>query len=84
MGHLGPDDYKEIPDVKVKTTKNGKTVEYNFTDGIGKISLKYAVHIKNELKLKFLPAAFQIRFKGTMLSITFLIWQSDDTICIRL
>jgi RNA-dependent RNA polymerase len=65
VGHLGPDDYKEISDVEVKATNmHGKPVTYNFTDGIGKISVEYATYCKNKLGLKVLPSAFQIRFKG--------------------
>lgn len=76
MGSLGPDDYKEIPDVEVKaTSKNGKAVTYNFTDGIGKISLEYAMHCKNKLGLKVLPSAFQIRFKGKQ---NFNCWESKN------
>jgi RNA-dependent RNA polymerase len=46
------------------TNKHGKPVTYNFTDGIGKISVEYATYCKNKLGLKVLPSAFQIRFKG--------------------
>ncbi|CAD6191768.1 unnamed protein product [Caenorhabditis auriculariae] len=42
----------------------GVTGNYCFTDGCGKISLKFALKMMHLLKLPVLPVCFQVRFKG--------------------
>ena len=51
-------NFIEIPDILVD--------DYNFTDGIGKISLKKAWEMKEiaGIKVPHVPSAFQIRFQG--------------------
>ena len=41
-----------------------REVEYNFSDGVGKISFDLAQEIADIMKLKFVPACFQGRFLG--------------------
>ena len=43
---------------------NEKEVEYNFSDGVGKISFKLAQQIAEIIRLNFVPACFQGRFLG--------------------
>ncbi|CAH9092264.1 unnamed protein product [Cuscuta europaea] len=51
-----------VPDI-IKITKEG--TEYNFSDGIGKISADFAEKVTIECGLeKFAPSAFQIRYGG--------------------
>lgn len=49
-----------IPDIEVETDG----VKYLFSDGIGRISLKFAKKIKGICGYKNVPSAFQIRFAG--------------------
>ena len=59
------DKIKEIKDKKIKVKKGDKEVEYNFSDGVGKISYTLAKQINDEfLKLNYVPSCFQGRFMG--------------------
>ncbi|KAI9793587.1 MAG: hypothetical protein M1833_000732 [Piccolia ochrophora] len=53
-----------IKRVKAKDGKSVKTNVFNFTDGVGKISEALAKLIAGELKLRFVPSAFQFRLGG--------------------
>ena len=43
---------------------NEREIEYNFSDGVGKISYNLAEQIAKSIHLKFVPACFQGRFLG--------------------
>ena len=63
------DNIVRINDVLLKKTiidDDGKEreVEYNFSDGVGKISFELAQEIADIIHLKFVPACFQGRFLG--------------------
>ena len=65
------DKIQEIEDIKIKVIKTNKDkkenkeVEYNFSDGVGKISYTLAKQINDEfLKLNYVPSCFQGRFMG--------------------
>ncbi|XP_072992409.1 probable RNA-dependent RNA polymerase 2 [Typha latifolia] len=55
-----PRDVRIIPDIEVIT--EGK--KYNFSDGIGKISLALARQVAQKCGLIHIPSAFQIRYGG--------------------
>lgn len=54
-------DVELIPDIEI-TTDDG--TNYNFSDGIGKISQSFAKQVAEKCKLDHVPSAFQIRFGG--------------------
>ena len=58
-----------INDILMKTKitdekGNEREIEYNFSDGVGKISYNLAEQIAKSIHLKFVPACFQGRFLG--------------------
>ena len=58
-----------INDILMKTKitdekRNEREIEYNFSDGVGKISYNLAEQIAKSIHLKFVPACFQGRFLG--------------------
>ncbi|KCZ75371.1 hypothetical protein H311_03654, partial [Anncaliia algerae PRA109] len=56
-----------VPTLKVQdfTVEEDLVVNnYNFTDGIGKISFSFAQKVATKLRLNFVPSALQIRFAG--------------------
>lgn len=51
-------DYIMIPDAR------GGSGPYTYTDGVGCISARLAAQLCQSISIKFVPSAFQIRFKG--------------------
>ena len=58
------DDGKTPLPAFIQSVVDKGTKIYNFTDGIGKVSIPLAEIFREKLKLNFSPSAFQIRYKG--------------------
>ena len=57
-------EFQEIPDIMKYQLKEDKTVEYNFTDGIGCISPELMASISSQFGLAVIPSALQVRIGG--------------------
>ncbi|KAK1265765.1 RNA-dependent RNA polymerase 1 [Acorus gramineus] len=63
--HVQKDEIQSIPDIEKYVQDNGKQRTYIFSDGIGKISPKFARRVAIKCGLKSsTPSAFQIRYGG--------------------
>ncbi|XP_027151290.1 probable RNA-dependent RNA polymerase 1 [Coffea eugenioides] len=61
--NVGRHEIEMIPDIKVRDAYRS-TVEYVFSDGIGKISAQFARQVATKYGLSYTPSAFQIRYGG--------------------
>ncbi|XP_027151117.1 RNA-dependent RNA polymerase 1-like [Coffea eugenioides] len=61
--NVGNREIETIPDIKVRDAYRS-TVEYVFSDGIGKISAQFARQVATKYGLSSTPSAFQIRYGG--------------------
>ena len=61
--NVGNNEIETIPDIKVRDAYRS-TVEYVFSDGIGKISAQFARQVATKYGLSSTPSAFQIRYGG--------------------
>ncbi|XP_057854773.1 probable RNA-dependent RNA polymerase 1 [Cryptomeria japonica] len=58
--HVYPHEIKDIPDIWIQREDK----KYNFSDGIGKISLSLAKQVAAKCNCDYIPSAFQIRIGG--------------------
>ena len=82
------DHIKYIDDVLLRKNiidddGNEREVEYNFSDGVGKISFNLAEQIADIIRLKFVPSCFQGRFLGCKGVWTTMYDDLDGNIYIR-
>lgn len=57
-------EFQEIPDIRRYRLKEDRTVEYNFTDGIGCISPELMASISSQFGMAVVPSALQVRIGG--------------------